>query len=185
MDQQETTVDVPAPPDAFAASGHRIRAIDPTSAAEVAQVASRMQATLVEVLGEERGRAMYTMDWLTQRVLWHLDPQEVTAQVFLAERADGHITGHTIVRLDRNGAGEPIGLFSTTYVEPASRKQAIADSLLRHGEAWMREQGMTEAATYTSETNTKLINLYTKHGYGLVAAENAMVILAKPLAAEP
>ena len=43
---------------------HHIRAIDPQSRAEVELVASRMRQTLVEVLGEEVGGNMYTMDWL-------------------------------------------------------------------------------------------------------------------------
>ncbi len=80
---------------------NRIRAIDPQSPAEVELVASRMRQTLVEVLGEEVGGNMYTMDWLIQRVLWHLDPNQCVGQVFLSEDSEGHITGHTKV-LDKD-----------------------------------------------------------------------------------
>jgi GNAT superfamily N-acetyltransferase len=140
-----------------------------------------MRETLVEVLGAERGRALYTMDWLRARVLWHLDPAESTAQVFLAEAPDRRITGHTIVRIDADDAGEPIGLFSTTYVEPASRRLAIATRLLLRGEAWMAEHGMAVAVTDTSATNVKLIHLYEKHGYAIVETCADMVRLAKAL----
>ncbi|MBK7963384.1 MAG: GNAT family N-acetyltransferase [Bdellovibrionales bacterium] len=55
--------------------------------------------------------------------------------------------------------------FSTTFIAPEFRRQAVATRLLSQGEDWMRGQGMTEAVTYTSDSNTKLINLYVHHGY--------------------
>jgi GNAT superfamily N-acetyltransferase len=161
--------------------GHRIRAIDPSSPAEVDLVAVRMRQTLIEVLGEERGRAFYTMAWLRRRVLWHLNPDKSTAQVFLSENSAGHVTGHTIVRVERDDDGREIGLFSTFFVEPESRRTAVATSLLRRGEEWMRQHGMTEAVTYTSDSNVKLINLLGKHGYKIVDSGSEMVRLAKPL----
>ncbi len=160
---------------------HRIRPIDPSSTAEIALVARRMRETLVEVLGEARGTSLYTMDWLTQRVKWHLDPAESTAQVFLAERDDGHVAGHTIVRVDQDDEGRPIGLFSTTFVEPAERRSGLAERLLLRGEAWMVEHGMTVAVTDTSDANVKLINLFEKHGYRIVHRSAAMVRLARTL----
>jgi GNAT superfamily N-acetyltransferase len=169
-------------PDAFARDGHRIRAIDPGNAAEVELVAARMRQTLVEVLGDETGRSLYTMDWLIQRVRWHLDPAKSTAAVFLAETREGRVTGHTIVRIECDDAGKAFGLFSTTFVEPESRRLAVATQLLLRGEAWMRAHGMTEAATYTAETNAKLIGLYHKHGYAIVETRSEMVRLAKVLA---
>lgn len=160
---------------------HRIRVIDPGAAGEVALVAARMRETLVEVLGEEVGSAMYTMDWLVERVLWHLDAGRCTGQVFLAERGDGHIAGHTIVRLDVDAQGQPSGLFSTTYVEPASRRTGVAIALLARGEAWMREQGMTEAVTFTDTFNAKLQTLYIGQGYAMSVAGGGFVKLAKRL----
>ena len=41
------------------------------------------------MLGEEAGTSLYSMEWLRQRVLWHLNPANCTGQVFLAEGADG------------------------------------------------------------------------------------------------
>lgn len=161
--------------------GHRIRPLDPSSAAEIDLVAGRMRETLVEVLGDARGTALYTMDWLRDRVRWHLDPEKTTARIFLAELAGGHVAGHTIVRVDRDDDGRPIGLFSTTFVEPASRRLAIATSLVRCGEAWLTERGMTVLVTDTSRTNTKLIRLFEKHGYRIVLAVEDMVRLARTL----
>jgi hypothetical protein len=160
---------------------HRIRAIDPQSPAEVELVASRMRETLVEVLGEKVGGNMYTMDWLIQRVLWHLDPNQCVGQVFLSEDSEGHITGHTIVRIQLDEAGKEIGLFSTFFVEPGSRNQTIATSFVVHGEKWMMDHGMTTAVTYTAESNDKLKNLLVSLGYQIVAAQNEMIALSKSL----
>lgn len=171
--------------DAFTRGGHRIRPIDPRSTSEVEIVARRMRRTLVEVLGEEEGTALYTMEWLRQRVLWHLDPEKSTAQVFLSEDGHGHVTGHTIVRVEREEDGRPFGLFSTTFVEPESRRLAIATHLLRRGEAWMIERGMPRAATDTARGNGKLIGLYEKHGYSIVLSVEGMVRLAKELPPAP
>jgi GNAT superfamily N-acetyltransferase len=160
---------------------HRIRAIDPQSPAEVELVASRMRQTLVEVLGEDVGGNMYTMDWLTQRVLWHLDPSQCVGQVFLSEDSEGHITGHTIVRIQLDEAGKEIGLFSTFFVEPGSRNQAVATSLVVRGEQWMADHGMITAVTYTAESNDKLKSLLLRLGYQIAAAQNKMISLSKSL----
>lgn len=161
----------------------RIRELDPRAEGEIDLVARRMRMTLEEVLGEEEGRSLYTTDWLRERVRFHLDPTRSTAAVFLAEARSGAIAGHTIVRIDADDEGQPIGLFSTTYVEPASRRAGIAKQLLLRGEAWMREHRMGVAATDTSATNAKLIRLYETHGYAIVLRAGGMVRLAKALGA--
>jgi len=160
---------------------HRIRALDPQSRAEVELVASRMRQTLVEVLGEEVGGSLYTMDWLIQRVLWHLDPNQCVGQVFLSEDSEGHITGHTIVRIELDQAGNEIGLFSTFFVEPGSRNKAVATSFVAHGEKWMLDHGMITAVTYTAETNDRLKRLLVGLGYQAVAASDQMIALSKSL----
>jgi GNAT superfamily N-acetyltransferase len=160
----------------------RIRELDPANGDELELVATRMRKTLEEVLGQEAGRALYTMDWLRERVRFHLDPARSTAAVFVAEDAHGNIVGHSIVRLERDDAGGPMGLFSTTYVAPESRRSGIAKELLLHGEAWMRGQGVTTAVTDTSDANTKLIRLYEAQGYAIVARESGMVRLSTTFA---
>lgn len=144
-------------------------------------VAERMRETLVEVLGEDRGASMYTMEWLRNRVRFHLDPTRSTAAVFVAEDASGRIDGHTIVRLERDEEDRAYGLFSTTYVAPDARRAGLATSLLRRGEAWMLEHGLTTAATATSSTNEKLIRLYEGHGYAITHSSDEMVRLEKEL----
>ena len=145
----------------------QIRDINAASNAEITLVAQRMRQTLIEVEGEQVGTALYTMDWLIERVRWHLDPAQCTARIFLAENGDGFIVGHTIVRIEHDDAGKLFGLFSTTYVEPTSRRLGIATDLLAQGEAWMRAQQLTESATWTSSTNKKLIKLYEGYGYAI------------------
>ena len=159
-----------------------IRPIDPNNDGEIELVASRMRDTLVEVLGEERGGSMYTMDWLVQRAKFHLDPASCTGQIFLSQGEDGHITGHAIVRIETDATGNKYGLFSTTYVEPASRRRGIAEALTADGEQWMIRHGMTEAATFTDEFNTGLQALYKGLGYSMEDAGNAFVRLSKDLA---
>ena len=144
---------------------HTIRPIDPASDAEIDLVAQRMRLTLIEVEGEVVGTALYTMDWLRERVRWHLDFAQATAQVCLAIDPAGDIVGHMIVRVESDDEGERFGLFSTTYVRPESRQEGVAIALLLHGEQWMRAQGLQSAATWTSASNAKLICLYVKHGY--------------------
>lgn len=158
-----------------------IREIDPDSPDEIELVATRMRRTLIDVLGAERGSALYTLDWLRARVRWHLDPVQTTAKVFLSEDSEGHVTGHTIVRVEVEGGEEPFGIFSTIYVEPAFRRQGIATALLLRGEQWLREQGLARAVTNTAETNQRLIDLFARHGYAIQLAESEMVQLGKAL----
>lgn len=162
----------------------QIRPLKSDSTDEIELIAMRMRETLIEVLGEEEGGSMYSMAWLKQRVLFHLDPKQSTGQVFLAKNSKDQILGHTIVRIDKDDQGKSIGLFSTTFIAPEFRRQAVATRLLSQGEDWMRGQGMTEAVTYTSDSNTKLINLYVHHGYkiGNKYPEKKMIKLSRTLA---
>lgn len=161
----------------------QIRPIDPLSQAEVELVAARMRETLVEVLGKERGEAMYTLEWLQERVRFHLDPKQSTAAVLLAVSSDARILGHTIVREEKSEDGSKHGLFSTTYVEQASRRLGVADQLLASGEDWIRGQGLKRAATATSQTNLPLIRLYEKHGYTITGRfpDIHMILLTRDL----
>ena len=151
--------------DCLASSGMSIREINAASADEVALVARRMRQTLIEVEGEAAGSALYSLEWLQERVRWHLDPDTCTGAVFLAIGEDEGILGHTIVRVELQEPDTRFGLFTTTYVDPAARRRAVSDRLLIHAEQWMKRLGLDEAATWTSGTNLKLIRLYAKHGY--------------------
>jgi GNAT superfamily N-acetyltransferase len=156
-----------------------IRAIDPHATGEIELVAARMRATLMEVLDPARGEAMYTMDWLVDRVRQHLDGRHV-GEVFVAEE-DGVIVGHTIVRVEHDPERGTHGLFSTIYVVPAARRKATARSLLQRGEAWMREREMKEAATWTATTNAPLHELFQRLGYAIVEESGEMVRLWRRL----
>jgi GNAT superfamily N-acetyltransferase len=142
-----------------------LQALDKGDEAGIALVAQRMRRTLVEVEGEVTGTALYTMGWLRERVRWHLDPACCIGQVWLAVAASGEVAGHTLVRVEADADGCRFGLFSTSFVAPAWRRQGVAGQLLLQGEAWMRGQGLGAASTWTSSTNTPLVRLYTRHGY--------------------
>ncbi len=159
----------------------RIRAIDSSATDAIELIAKRMLLTLIEVLGEERGGSMYTLEETIERVLWHFHSDEVVAKVFVAENAKDEIVGHTIVRIDADDEGKDIGLFATTYVTPEVRRAGVAIRLLETGEHWMLEQGLSVAATYTEENNTKLQKLYLKRGYSMTEMPKKFVKLAKAL----
>lgn len=156
----------------------RIRRIDPQSESEVGLVARRMRQTLVEVLGEEKGGSMYTMEWLIHRVWWHLDPENTNGRVFLQENQDGDIIGHAIARIDH---GSSVGYFSTIFVEPSSRRLGLATGMMKHVENWFAENRVPKIIYNTADNHTALIGLFSSQGYKITHAESAMVQLAKIL----
>lgn len=101
----------------------RNREINSESHDEIALVASRMRQTLVEVLGEEKGTALYSMDWLLNRVRWHLDPNQTIGKIFLVEDNGTRILGQAIARIEYDENKAEFGYFSTVFVEPGSRFQ--------------------------------------------------------------
>lgn len=154
----------------------KIREIDPKSDAEIQLVAQRMRQTLVEVLGEEKGTSMYTMDWLIERVRWHLDTKNTQGRVFLSESQSGEIIGHAIARIDH---GSSYGYFSTVFVEPSSRRHGVATNLLKHVEIWLLDCGMSKVVYNTAENHVALIGLFKTHGYEITHSESEMVQLTK------
>jgi GNAT superfamily N-acetyltransferase len=159
----------------------RIRPLDPADDDEVECVAARMQQTLIEVLGEQEGGQMYDMPWLLARVRWHLDPEQVIGEIFVAEQPEGDIVGHTIVRIDVDDEGAGIGLFSTVFVTPAARRGGVAGALIRRGEEWVQGHGLSRAATYTARNNAPLRRLFIAHGYTLTPMDEVFVMLSKAL----
>lgn len=150
-----------------------VRALNRNVADEVDLVARRMRQTLVEVLGARRGTRMYTLKWLRQRVLQHLD--QLDGEVFVVEEG-GELVGHAIVRVE-----EGVGLFSTVFVDPAYRGRGLARQLLAQGEQWMLARQMTEGVTYTAETNDKLRRLFESCGYRVVEQCGEFIQLRRAL----
>ena len=166
----------------------RIRALQAGSNREIELIASRMRLTLVEVLGKDRAEDLYSMDWLRERVRFHLDPMQCHAAVYLAEAEDGHILGQSIVRieparpLDAKPSPEEYGLMSTIYVAPEARRAGVAVRLVDQVEAWIQEQGVDRAATNTGQHNLKVIRLFEKRGYTISDRTDEMVQLSRELA---
>lgn len=163
-----------------------LRPLNPDDEAELRLVASRMRDTLMEVLGPAQGASMYTMEWLVDRVRWHLNPELCVGQVFVVEDDAGRVVGHSIVRVEPEETGGRLGLISTTYVVPERRRAGLAEALLRAGEAWLIAHGATQLATNTSETNWPLLRLYQKAGYQITdrAPEAKMVQLSRAVGDE-
>lgn len=161
-----------------------VRALTPSDTTDINLVAERMRRTLVEVLGHERGYNMYTLEWLVQRVLFHLDASRIDRAVLVAEQHD-QIVGHAILRLEQDEHGTPFGLFSTIYVAPEFRRAGIATALIRAGESWMLQFDPPFSYTYTDEHNAPLINLFQNHGYSLAEVKNEFAVLKKSLSLPP
>jgi GNAT superfamily N-acetyltransferase len=144
-----------------------IRPIAPECAAELELVAGWMQATLTEVEGQENAARLHSLEWIRERLRWHLDNPEVCARVLLATIGEGKIIGHIILRREHDPDGSGYGLISTIYILPDYRRLGIADRLLMAGEAWFVGLGLGRSSTWTSATNPKLIRLCEKHGYAV------------------
>ncbi len=158
-----------------------IRKIDPESKTEIELVAKRMRQTLVDVLGEEKGGSLYTMEWLVNRVLWHLDPTKTIARVLLSTDRNGKITGQAIARIETDDSGEKFGYFSTIYVEPGSRGQGVGTTLVKAVESWFLEKRMNFIIYNTAANNSRLIGLFESLGFNLIDKYNDMVRLKKQL----
>ncbi len=156
----------------------KIRVIDPGSDFEINLVAQRMQQTLVEVLGPEKGETMYSLDWLIERVRWHLDLQKTNGKVLILEDQSKAIIGHAIARIDYNSPG---GLFSTVFIEKSCRRIGGASKLINHVEAWFTKNRVTKIVYNTAENHTPILKLFMSRGYAITHTENGMVQLTKVL----
>lgn len=156
----------------------KIREIDSQSEFEVHLVARRMRQTLVEVLGEDRGGSMYTMEWLIDRVRWHLDPKNTEGRVFLLENQQGDVVGHAIVRID---FGSSFGYFSTIFIERSSRRQGFAKRLVKHVEDWLLKNEMPKVVYNTANNHVAAIDLFRSNGYTVTHSESEMLQLTKVL----
>nr|WP_274387538.1 GNAT family N-acetyltransferase [Salsipaludibacter albus] len=121
------------------------------------------------------------MDWLRDRVRAHLDPARLDGRVFVARDPSGEVVGHAMVRVDHDDRDE-VGLFSTTWVVPAWRRRGVADLLVDHGEAWMRDRGRDVAVTFTHPDNDALVTLFGRRGYVLTPVDDDFVRLRRRLA---
>jgi GNAT superfamily N-acetyltransferase len=159
---------------------NNIRDININSEEEILLVASRMQSTLVEVLGEVKGKSLYSMDWLTERVQWHIDliPK---AKILLLENETGNILGHAIVRDEQVESGNRFAYFSTIYVVPASRGKGLAKDLMNAVEKWCEDQEINIVRYNTAIDHPVIIKLFKNNGYQVTHEENEMVQLTKEL----
>lgn len=143
-------------------------------------VATRMRATLIEVLGEDVGSSMYSFEWLKDRAKSHIDGR-LPGAIFVARLAHADdLAGHIIVREEPDADG-PLGLVSTIYVQPELRHLGVASGLLRAAHAWFDGRSLTRWATDTSSTNTPLIDLFGRFGYSVTyrSDEKSMVRLSR------
>ncbi len=154
----------------------KIREIDPQSDDEVLIVAQRMRQTLVEVLGSDKGESMYSMDWLINRVRWHLDPKNTHGKVFLIENQEGTILGHGIARIDH---GTNFCYFSTIFVEPSSRRKGLATQLINHVEDWFLRLKVVKIIYNTAKNHSAIISLFKSHGYFITKTDTEMIELSK------
>lgn len=149
------------------------------NAKDLETIAVRMRATLIEVLGQETGGSLYSLDWLRDRAASHLDGRCIGA-IFVARREATDDLGHIIVRQEADEVG-PFGLVSTIYVRPEARRACVAKRLVDAAHRWFERRGLQRSATDTSQTNVPLIRLFGHFGYEVVDRdmEQKMVRLVK------
>ena len=154
--------------------------LDEHAAQELDLIAARMRATLVEVLGQQEGESLYSLEWLRDRAASHLDGTYPGAIFVARRRADAHSLGHVIVRQERDDDGA-LGLVSTIYVVPEARRSGVASSLLHAAHHWFDSRRLCRSATDTSQANLPLIRLFERFGYAVVfrSEEKKMVRLMK------
>lgn len=153
-----------------------IREIDPAFECEVHLVAQRMRQTLVEVLGKERGESMYTMEWLIDRVRWHLDQTKTNGKVFLSENQKQEIVGQAVARID---FASDFGYFSTIFVESKSRKCGVAKALISHVENWFLQNQISKIIYNTAQNHLAIIHLFESQGYLVTHRDSEMIQLTK------
>lgn len=158
------------------AAGFRVRRISEADEPLVAVVAADMRTTLVEVLGAERGGALYTDEWLRDRVRAHLDPRRLDGALFLADDLAGLRRGQLLARSERDG-GRPIGLIATVFVAADWRGRGVASALFDAGEAWLRSRGCDETAYDTAEDHAAMAALLAGRGYEVSHREPAIRML--------
>ncbi len=156
----------------------KIRELNPNSKEEIELVASRMRNTLIDVLGQEKAEAMYSMDWLRERVMWHLSAEK-EAKVLLAEADE--VVGQAIIRIEIDDKKDRFGYFSTIYVAPEFRSQGIAKKLIQRVEAWCSEKKLPYIIYNTAHDNDRLIEILRKFSYQIVTKTMDMVQLKKSL----
>lgn len=158
-----------------------VRLLDPTREDEIHLVAARMRATLVDVLGEARGAAMYDLPWLVDRVRFHLAPDR---RVWLAVADDGEVVGHAIARVEVED-DVPHAWFSTIYVAPDARRHGHGAALMAVVEAWARSRGLDRVRYATAIGNDRLLRLFIRDGYVRLRDSDEMTLLEKRLGAAP
>ncbi|MBY0316952.1 MAG: GNAT family N-acetyltransferase [Bdellovibrionales bacterium] len=155
-----------------------IREINSSSNDEISWVAERMRATLIDVLGRNIGEGLYSMDWLNERVRWHIDSKKTTGKVFISENPEQEKTGQAIARLEHRD-GERYGYFATLYVEPNFRRQGIAAQLMLQVERWFKKLKMSKIVYNTAKSNDRLISLFKRQGYRITLEHKDMIQLTK------
>lgn len=118
------------------------------------------------------------MEWLRDRVLWHLDSKNTNGKVYVVA-AKGQVIAHAIARVDQTP--EVFGYFSTLFVEPSFRRTGLAKALVDHVERWFRSENMPFILYNTASSHHTLINLFEKKGFSISLKDGEMIQLKKIL----
>ena len=156
----------------------KIRRINRKSSEEIELVAKRMQLTLIDVMGKEKGENYYSESWLLERVQFYIDLEE-NAAIFLAEE-NKTIIGQAIVRVekDRDVSDTKFGYFSTIYVMPEYRRKGFAKKLIKEVHSWCLVKDLRLVTYSTAKEHSGLINLLKEFNYKVMLETNEMIRLS-------
>jgi ribosomal protein S18 acetylase RimI-like enzyme len=157
----------------------KIRDINPNSNEEIKIVAERMRETLIEVLGKDKGESMYSLEWLTERVLWHLDSKNTDGKVIVICNKEQKIFGHAICRIDYDDQKKPFGYFSTIFLAQEFRNLGLASEIVTFVENWFISKNVNKFVYNTATNHTAILKLFHKHGFKKEDSSSEMVQLVK------
>jgi len=92
---------------------------------------------------------------------------------FIAER-DGEWVGISTCLLEEEGVGERPAWVFAMWVDPAVRRQGVAQALLRALTGWARGRGADVLNLHVTETNAPAIALYERLGFRATGETTAL-----------
>jgi ribosomal protein S18 acetylase RimI-like enzyme len=94
-----------------------------------------------------------------------IDAQDARATVLIAQAADGSPLGFISLTVRHDVAGVARGHVADIAVAEGARRIGVGSALMRAGEAWARERGLTAVTLDVWSSNETALAFYRRLGY--------------------